>query len=375
MIAAPRGRRRRRSKNPAAGVLLFRRRAHWTAYLPLALALLLAAGILWFVVTLLRWFSPAGPAVSVPRFVGMSLAQASVTARDGGVRLHVVAHRNDYRIPKDQIIGQLPAAGEAVREGRAIDVIVSDGIPVVQVPNVTDVSLHDATIALENAKLKVGRVTQTPDPTAVDGTVVGSHPDVFAEVPAGTPVDLVLAKGRPYVRVPDFSGLPLYLAQLAAKELGLTVTAPKYLPIAFGAKPYGTVVSQKPAPGQTAQPKQTLAFQLSGGPPPTPEPLPSLGEPTQEPSPTRSAPPQAAPLPGKALPAPNAQRGMRVVVTLPSFSGARRVRVVLLDAMGERTLYENSTKGGISLSFNVVIYGAATVETYADDALISANPL
>ncbi|MBC5825343.1 MAG: PASTA domain-containing protein [Candidatus Eremiobacteraeota bacterium] len=358
----------RRRSSAQEGALALRPRRHFSHYIPVGLFSLLILALLLVAIAVARWFWPAGPAVVVPRFVGMSYDQADALATAHRLSLKVISRRADYQVPKDEVLGQLPAAGEHVREGRTVDLIVSDGVPSEKVPNVGDVPLREATIALQNARLKVGKVAYLTDPTAVDGTVLTSSPDALAVVPAGTKVDLVIARGGAGARIPDFSGLPLSLAQAAAKGLNLDIkTPPTYQPIAPGSKPYGIVVSQKPSPGQTSQPKHPIELTLSGGAPPTPQP--SIA--------TLTPPPSAAPTaaPTSALPAPNAKRSLHVVVSLPSYPTAKRLRIALLDADGARTLYNAITKGGLTLSFDVVVAGSATIETYADNYLVNATPL
>ncbi len=361
---------RRRPRPPPVGLHGVRRKRRWMAYVPLALVGAIVLVLLRFLGVVVRWFLPAGAEVVVPKFVGMPYAQADAAAVGEHIGLRVVARRPDYHVERDLILGQLPAAGQHVREGRTVEVIVSDGIPSVKVPNVSEVPLREATIALQNARLEVGKVADIADAGVPEGTVIASHPEVFSIVPAGSKVDLSVAKGRRVVRLPDFTGLPLWLARRAARDLGIRFDVPKFLPIVAGAKPSGTVIAQKPQAGQTLTPKQNVALQVSGGAPPTPEPLPSdLAQGVINTS------PQPATSPTSALPSPNAVRGMRVVVTLPAYRTTRRVRIELLDATGARTLYERKTTGGVTLSFDVVISGTATVETYADDALVSATPL
>ena len=66
---------------------------------------------------------------------------------------------------------------------------------------------------------------------------------------------------------------------------------------------------------------------------------------------------------------------MRVSVALPSSPTPAHIRVVLLDATGSRTLYDQRTTGGFTLSFDVTVTGAATIDTYVDDALVNSTAL
>ena|GEM_PF-1288371 len=346
--------------------------AFWTA---LAVSALI---ILWLVFTWNAFTAPAGAPVTVPKLIGLQFSAAQTLAADSRVTLHVVARRSDFKAPKDRILGQLPAAGEEVREGRSVDVIVSDGVPTVKVPNVGAMSLRDATVALENAHLFPGDVQSKKQEDVTAGTVLDQQPDAFTSLPAGSRVDLVVASGRPQKYAPNFVGASASFALAAAKDAGIALDKITQLAIAPGAKPKGTVVAQDPSAGSPLLPNQRISLQVSGGAPPTPVPLDQ--SPAVETSPVAGpsgSPGQGSPQPAAsgALPAPEGARGMRVSVALPGSPSPAHIRVVLLDATGARTLYDQHTTGGFTLSFDVTVTGSATIDTYVDDALVNSTAL
>ena len=328
---------------------------------------------LWFAITLNAFLAPAGASVTVPSLEGLSLSAAQTVTARAHLELHTIARRADFRVPKDDILGQLPAAGEHVREGRSIDIIVSDGVPTVKVPNVSSLSQRDAIVALENAHLVSGDVTTREQPDVTAGIVLDQKPDAFTEVPAGSKVDLVVARGRPLKYAPNFVGYPASFAATAAKEAGISLDKITVLAIAPNAKPKGIIVAEDPPAGSQLLPNQRISLQVSGGAPPTPAPLPSFPvDNTAIGSPPASQP---SPSPTGALQPPESSRGMRVSVALPASSAPARVRVVLLDAKGSRTLYDQDTTGGFTLSFDVTVTGAATIETFVNDALVNSTAL
>ncbi len=345
--------------------------AFWTA---LAVS---AALILWLVLTWNAFIAPAGAPVTVPLVIGLQFPAAQSLARKSRVALHVIAHRADFKAPKDRILGQLPAAGEQVREGRSIDVIVSDGVPTVKVPNVGAMSIRDATVALENAHLFLGAVQDRQQSDVTAGPVLDQKPEAFASLPAGSHVDVVVASGRPQRYAPNFVGASITFAIAAAKDAGIALDKITGLAMAPGAKPKGTVVEQDPAAGSPLSPNQRISLQVSGGAPPTPVPL-NMSPPAQTspiPGQSSSNPNQPGPSQSGALPTPQGARGMRVSVALPGSSSPAHIRVVLLDATGSRTLYDQRTTGGFTLSFDVTVTGAATIDTYVDDALVNSTAL
>lgn len=345
--------------------------AFWTA---LAVSALI---IVWLVFTWNAFTAPAGAPVTVPKLIGLQYSAAQSLAADSRVTLHIVARRPDFKAPKDRILGQLPAAGEEVREGRSVDVIVSDGVPTVKVPNVGAMSLRDATVALENAHLFPGDVQSKRQEDVTAGTVLDQQPDAFTSLPAGSRVDLVVASGRPQKYAPNFVGASASFALAAAKDAGITLDKITQLAIAPGAKPKGTVVAQDPSAGSPLLPNQRISLQVSGGAPPTPVPLDFSPAVDTSPVAVPSGSPEGSPQPAAsgALPAPQGARGMRVSVALPGSPTPAHIRVVLLDATGARTLYDQHTTGGFTLSFDVTVTGSATIDTYVDDALVNSTAL
>jgi beta-lactam-binding protein with PASTA domain len=348
----------------------------WQIYALWAALGVSVAIVLWFAITLNVFLAPAGASVTVPSLEGLSLSAAQTVATRAHLELRTIARRDDYRAPKDDILGQLPAAGEHVREGRSIDVIVSDGVPTVKVPNVSSMSQRDATVALENAHLTAGAVTTREQSDVTAGIVLDQKPDAFTDVPAGSKVDLVVARGRPLKYAPNFVGYPASFAATAAKEAGIALDKITMLAIAQNAKPKGMIVAEDPPAGSPLLPNQRISLQVSGGAPPTPVPLPSFpSDNTAIDSPAPNAQPSPSPSPTGALPVPESARAMRVSVALPASSSPARVRVVLLDARGSRTLYDQDTTGGFTLSFDVTVTGAATIETFVNDALVNSTAL
>jgi len=317
------------------------------------------------------WLAPAGKPVPVPSFMGMPFDHAQSLASSAHLGLRVVAHRTDFHAPKNVIIGQLPSAGETVREGRVVDVILSDGVPTVSVPNLSNLSLRDAKLALGNAHLTLGKVAESQNVDVIAGQVLEQHPDPFTQLPAGGAVDVTVAKGRPQMYAPNFIGMSLDFAKKAAADAHVVIGGVTQMPIREGAKPKGTIVAQDPVPGFAMTPKQKMSLQVSGGGPqtPTPSPSPLASEEAAQSSPTPS------PSPSPVLASPGAARTMRISVALPKSDVAKPVRIVLQDATGSKTIFEQTTTGGVTLSFDLTVVGGGTIETYVDGKLVTTTPL
>lgn len=346
-------------------------------------ALLASLGVLAVVVAIVaaigyRILLPSGNPVELPNFAGLPYDVAENLATNAHVRLRVIAHHPDDRVARGYVIGQFPAYGEHVREGRVVDVIVSDGPTVATVPDLSDMSVRDAQVALGNARLELGAVTVEKNDKVPEGRIIRQQPDAGAQVAVTTKVDVAVAKGKPVAYVPNFIGLTLAFSQTAAKQAGVTIGPPMWLPIAKKAKPKGVVVGQDPLPGQPLVSTDKIVLQVSGGPPPTPTPFPTV-PPTPTPAQVQTTMPPASPAPTPASSAtPTAApiaRSLRIAVQLPASKTPKRVRVALVDATGTRDLYDQTTEGGFTLSFDVTVTGAGTVQTYVDGALTTSTSI
>ena len=367
-------RRRRRTDDWASA---FRKQREQSRALLAALAVLaVVVGIV--AVIGYRILLPSGNPVELPNFTGLSYDIAQHLAANSHVSLRVVAHHPDDRVAKQYVIGQFPAPGEHVREGRVVDVIVSDGPTLAVVPDLSSLSVRDAQVALGNVRLGLGGVTAERSDKVAEGRIIRQQPDAGSQVPAASKVDVIVAKGRSVAYVPNFVGLTLAFSQTAAKQAGVTLGAPLWLPIAKDARPKGIVIAQDPLPGQPLLSTDTIVLHVSSGPPPTPTPFPTV-PPTEVPT---SVPPTVAPESPSPPPASSSTptaaptaRSLRIAVQLPAAKTPKRVRVALVDATGSRDLYDQVTAGGFTLSFDVTVTGAGTVQTYVDGALTTSTSL
>ena len=83
----------------------------------------------------------AGP--PLPSMVGEQLSDAQAQSQQLGFQLNVVTdHHSD--MPANTITGQTPRPGDPITSGEVVTVRVSDGPPLVTVPNVQGLDEHEA---------------------------------------------------------------------------------------------------------------------------------------------------------------------------------------------------------------------------------------
>ena len=162
--------------------------------------------------------------VAVPKLVGRPLSEAETKLREAHLKL-TVEKRVDTTVDENTVLSQTPEAGAKVEEQSTVHLVVAKGEPDVEVPDLTDPPLDEATAkaALEDAGLKLGTVTTEPSDTAPEGQVISQDPPPGEKVAPDTPVNVVVSEGQALVTVPDLLCHPLGRAEAELTNLGLTM--------------------------------------------------------------------------------------------------------------------------------------------------------
>jgi eukaryotic-like serine/threonine-protein kinase len=106
--------------------------------------------------------------VAIPDVTGGSERIAELNIRRRGLSLGSVAHVNLPDVPLDRVISQSPPANASGVSAPKISLLVSDGPEPASyvMPNLTGQPLGSATLALQDAGIKVGRVSVLPPPSS-----------------------------------------------------------------------------------------------------------------------------------------------------------------------------------------------------------------
>jgi beta-lactam-binding protein with PASTA domain len=134
--------------------------------------------------------------IAIPDVTGGSERVAELNIRRRGLSLGSVAHVNLPDAPLDQVISQNPPAKASGVSAPKIDLLVSDGPepPVYVMPNLTGQPLGSAMLALQDAGIKIGKVSALPlplspfEPQLAPGTPpVVSEPGAASMIVTQTP--------------------------------------------------------------------------------------------------------------------------------------------------------------------------------------------
>jgi len=212
-----------------------------------------------------------------PSVIGMSQSQAIGLLGAAGLRVDKVTAKFDAKSEAGVVLGQSPDANFFVRKGGSVDLTISRGPELAQVPALVGASQKEATDALDTLKLRLKLVPK--DGNVPAGKVLAISPRPGSQVLTGTIVTVTVASGK--VMVPDVRGLTVEQAQQQLAEAGFGIGLRRV----ESTSPEGTVLAETPvgvlAPVgsdvilDVAVPPGSGGFQPSPQPSASPSPSPT----------------------------------------------------------------------------------------------------
>lgn len=197
-------------------------------------------------------FAIHGREVRVPRLSGLTPAEAERVAMAQGLVLSVESRFYSVGIPEGRIASQSPAPGALVRRGWKVVAAESLGRQHAAIPNLIGQSQHAASINVSRHGLEIGSVGTLHWPGAQPGTVVAQSPLPNAKDVTSPKINLLVAASdntQQYV-MPSFLGKSLGEVTKTLENAGFTVGGVRTLDNWPLSSASGTVVKQRPLPGQ-----------------------------------------------------------------------------------------------------------------------------
>jgi beta-lactam-binding protein with PASTA domain len=133
---------------------------------------------------------------TVPNVIGFAQAAAEAEIVAANLIVGSVTTQSSATVPAGSVISQSPSGGARVAEGSAVNLVVSLGAVMVNVPNVTGFDQAAAETTILAAKLTVGTVTRQIHSSVPAGSVISQNPSGGASVAEGSAVNLVVSLGN-----------------------------------------------------------------------------------------------------------------------------------------------------------------------------------
>lgn len=144
--------------------------------------------------------------VICPDVRGKTIEEARSAAEARGFFLHVVKYEQRNDIPYNHITVQKPEANIATKRGRTINVIVSEGPRLVEVPILTGRPLEDAEKIARDGQFEIENTVQVPHHEA--GKVLAQLPRGGGKVLEGKGLILLVGTGRnKYFLMPEVNNI------------------------------------------------------------------------------------------------------------------------------------------------------------------------
>ncbi|AFG37179.1 PASTA domain-containing protein [Spirochaeta africana] len=195
----------------------------------------------------------------VPNVTGEPLVEALIELQEKELRPMIQLRYSSDPATKGHILEQSPAAGNLVRAGRSIQLTVSQGAVVDTVTDFIGQELDEVRAYLRTISatyeplMRVGSISyvfsdQEP------GVVLEQSPEPGTPLESFTDLDIIVSRGPDISRIP----MPRYIGMDYQQALDNVISQGRVFEFEFAnveptaERPVGTVVSQRPAPGEEA---------------------------------------------------------------------------------------------------------------------------
>ena len=242
-------------------------------------------------------------------------------------------------VPAGAVIRQLPPAGILVREGKVVRVWISQGKESVEVPDVTSMPLRDAEFTLKKANLNIGKVDTAYSIEIEKGNIISQNPEPLSLAVKGETVNLVVSNGEPssnMILMPDF--LHKKFAEISnwASNHNLEINVTEDPDSFF---PSGTVLEQKPQADMEIIVGETIEVTISSN---------------------KEA---------------DGSKLHHVHYELPQGKNDSRVRIILIDSLGEKEVLNELKQAGSKIDLNIPYGGEAVIRIYINGILVRQKEL
>ncbi len=145
------------------------------------------------------------PEVTVPYLQGLSLAQAEEKLQEVGLDFVIENEVHNEDIPVDHVISQNPLAGRSVKQERAVELVISLGPDLVEVPSLLGRTEREARLLLSDLQLDIERLEEYSDDVAA-GLVMRQDPGDGFRLARNETVQIVVSSGQQPFSLRNFHG-------------------------------------------------------------------------------------------------------------------------------------------------------------------------
>ena len=210
------------------------------------------------------WWTEYGPGsyLTMPTTTGRDLADVQADLGAIGLASSVEEEFSDD-VQSGIVTHSDPDGGSSVHKSTNVQLYVSKGIDMKDVPNVVGKGQDEASRTLTDAGLALGAVTDAYSEEVPPGQVISQSVAAGTSLAHDSTVDVVLSKGREPRTVPTLTGKGASAAKSSIEALGLIASPTEAY---SDTVPEGQVISQQTREGSTVYRGDSVSYTVSKGP-------------------------------------------------------------------------------------------------------------
>ena len=210
------------------------------------------------------WWTEYGPGsyLTMPTTTGRDLADVQADLGAIGLASSVEEEFSDD-VQSGIVTHSDPDGGSSVHKSTNVQLYVSKGIDMKDVPNVVGKGQDEASRTLADAGLALGAVTDAYSEDIPPGQVISQSVAAGTSLAHDSTVDVVLSKGREPRTVPTLTGKGASAAKSSIEALGLVASPTEAY---SDTVPEGQVISQQTREGSTVYRGDSVSYTVSKGP-------------------------------------------------------------------------------------------------------------
>lgn len=264
--------------------------------------------------------------ITVPSVVEEPKENAVAILEAAGLRNIAFSESHHDTIPANHVIRQKPGANQVVKQSRTIELVISLGPVLIDVPPVEGLDVRVAEANLQAVGLKAVREYEYSETHAAD-IVIRQDPLAGVEIAKNQEVKLVVSAGPRPFKMPSVIGKTLDEAEKVLADLKVDVRR-AWNP-SQGDSPGGIVTDQTPAASEEVKPGDIVYLYLR----------------------------------------PYNKISRTIDITLNPLAESR-IRVVVKDIVGEEIVAEETVTGRYEYTITVTGWETGSISVYVNDGLV-----
>lgn len=162
---------------------------------------------------------------TIPNVEGLPQQEALTELQAAGFVVSIVEEAS-ADVAEGLVIRANPSVGSEIRQGATVTITVSTGREMINIPDVSGMTLEDAARTLEEMGLVLNQNVREENSDEVEsGLVIDQNPEAGQEVVVGSSVSLTMSSGVESIRVPNLTGMNWSQAEQNLISMGFNPTA------------------------------------------------------------------------------------------------------------------------------------------------------